>query len=491
MPKVPEHMTFQYLSELKAHHAAWRLLRADQAPLVASFFYREFEGGRRRGVEARRLVEHLDDFLYDAEQQGSQGQGFGRSPQEYLEIWTDAAHGWLRKYEYRGDWYYDLTSAAQKALEWLSGLRKQEFVGTESRLRTVFALLKEIGRETDLDAEHRLSYLREQQEKLAAEIEEIERTGVVRPRLSEVQIKERFLQAEETAAAILADFREVEDNFRALTRRVQDEVISWTRGKGELLEKIFEESDLIRNSEQGKSFNAFWRYLMAPGQRESFRETLAQVSEAEPLQGLLRDHSLAPMQREWAKAAGSVQQTLAALSAQLRRYVDEEYLREERAIYELIAGVEQQAIVLRKEGLIGIRDQVMDMMDVRPGLSLPMERRLYAPPRKTMLTEVVPTAGAADSSEESMKALYTQARVDRDRLKSNIDELLKTKPEVELSEVVAAYPLQQGLAELLEYVLLASREKSEAFDGSKMMEICYARDGRELAAICSRIVYRR
>ena len=488
MPKVPEHMTYRCLCELRREHAAWRLLAADQAPLAAAFFYREFIAGKRRGVEVQQLAEDLEDFMYDAAQRDR--QPFGRSPQEYLEIWTDADHGWLRKYEYNDEWYYDLTAAAQKAVEWLSGLKPQEFVGTESRLRTVFSLLQEIERETDLDAEHRLAYLHERQREIEAEISEIIRTGVVRPRLDEVQIKERFLQAEKLATDILADFREVEDNFRALTRQVQDQAVSWTRGKGELLEKIFQKSDLIRSSDQGRSFNAFWRYLMAPGQREVFHELLQHVSESQPVRELLAEHPLGSVQREWVQAAGRVQKTLAQLSAQLRRYVDEDYLREEKAIYELIAQVEQQAVYLREqEAAPAPREEVALLEAAAPDIAFPLERPLFAPPQHTRLQDAILGQGEA-AAEEELSALYAQSRVDREKLAGYIREMLKERPEVSLSEVVAAHPLTQGLTELLAYVLLASRRQGESFQ-PELERIMYARDGRELAATCEKITFRR
>ncbi|SFH89099.1 Protein of unknown function [Selenomonas ruminantium] len=485
MVGIPDYMDYDHLRNLRMNHAAWRLLRADQAAFIAAFFYREFIAGKRRGIEAQELLEHLDLFLYDAQRQ-TEGEAFGRSPQDYLEIWSDSDHGWLRKYEYHDEWYYDLTAPAQKAVEWLVSLHKQDFVGTESRLRTVFNLLHEIARETDTDAEHRKAYLLAQQEKIAAELAEIEQSGVVKPRLDEVQVKERFLQAEDTAQAILADFREVEENFRELTRKVQDDVVKWTRGKGELLEKIFSESDIIRKSEQGRSFMAFWRYLMLSQQQEDFRTTMAQISEAASIRELLPDHPLASINREWVRAAGSVQQTLAQLSAQLRRYVDEAYLQEERTIYQLIQRIETQALERRDDMPAG---EFTSIRETAPAVQLPMERRLYAPPQATKLVSPVLQAGSGDDGE--LTAIFDQVIVDRKKLQENIEELLAERPEVTLAEVLAVHPLQQGLPELLGYLVLASHAASEAFDSSALEHILFERDGHRLMAVCDRVVFWR
>ena len=486
--QIQEYMTYGYLRDLRMNNAAWRLLRADQAAFIASFFYQAFIAGKRRGIEAQELLEQLDLFLYDAQQQAG-GENFGRSPQDYLEIWADSDHGWLRKYEYHDDWYYDLTAPAQKAVEWLYGLHKQSFVGTESRLRTVFNLLHEIARETDTEAAHRIAWLEEQQTKIARELDEIRQTGIVKPRLDEVQVKERFLQAEDTAMAILADFREVEENFRELTRQVQDDVVKWTRGKGELLEKIFNESDIIRKSEQGRSFMSFWHYLMLSQQQEDFRETLARIAKADAVRDLLPGHPLAAINREWVRAAAAVQQTLGQLSAQIRRYVDEDYLREERTMYQLIQRVEARAVEVREQPPA---DGFMTIDAASPAVAMPMERRLYAPPKKTKLMS--PELIAGDGSDGELTAIFDQVFIDPDNLRMNVQAVLAGRPQVSLSEVLSVYPLQQGLSELMGYLVLASRQAGDGekfFDSSQLENILFERDGRRLMAVCEQVIFRR
>ena len=477
-----QYMTYEHLLALRQEHAAWRLLRADYAPLAAAFFYQVFIAPKRRGIEVQELLDALDMFIYDCNRQEGE---FARSPKDYLEMWADSSYGWLRKYEYRGDWYYDLTAPAQKAVEWLVSLQKQDFIGTESRLRTVFNLLHEIARETDNNAEHRLAYLREQAEKIAAEIKSIEETGEVKPRLDDVQIKERFLQAESTATAILADFREVEENFRELTRQVQADVVKWTRGKGELLEKIFNESDIIRKSEQGRSFMAFWRFLLFSQQQDDLQKTLKQVENTAALKPLVHEHSLTDIHHEWVQAAGAVQKTLAQLSAQIRRYVDEDYLQEERSIYQLIGRIESKAVDRRADIPAGTFME----MEILPKVQLPMERRLFAPPKKTRLDS--PELVAGDGTSGSIAAIFDQVVVDKEKLKANVQDCLNKQEQVTLAEVLAVHPLELGLAELLGYMVLASKEQAADFAEDRLEQLVFSRDGRKLQAVCQQITFRR
>ncbi|MDR3600904.1 MAG: DUF3375 family protein [Desulfosporosinus sp.] len=81
---------------------------------------------------------------------------FGR---EYLDDWANDEHGWLRKFYPPGqdEPYFDVTSLAQKAIEWLLSLRQQVFIGTESRLITVFELLHQIVECFETDPKLRLA----------------------------------------------------------------------------------------------------------------------------------------------------------------------------------------------------------------------------------------------------------------------------------------------------------------------------------------------
>lgn len=480
---IPEYMTFDFLQTLRRNHPAWRLLCADQAPLLAAFFYREFLAAHRRGIETEEILQDLDLFLYDVSQQT--GELAGRTPQEYLDRWTE--QGWLRKYAWHDAWYYDLTATAQKAVDWLMSLHQRAFVGTESRLHTVFGLLQEIARDTDTDAARRADWLRGEIARLQAELAQVEATGEVQPRLNALQVKERFLQAESTATALLADFREVEENFRMLTQQVRDEIVQWEKGKGELLAKVFQESDVIRDSEQGRSFAAFWRYLMAAQQQETFRATLRQISEVPAVQELLPEHPLSDIGPQWLQAAAAVQQTIGQLSAQIRRYVNEDYLQQEKAIYQRIANIERLAVDVRQGGSLPKGD-FLAIDAAAPAVVMPMERKLFAVPRPTQLENRTLTQG--DASGGKLTPLFQQVSIDPQKLRQQIRDVRGTRPEVSLKEVLQAYPLQQGITELLAYLVLASH-KEGVFQPDTLDTLLFERDGRQLAAICERVVYRQ
>jgi Protein of unknown function (DUF3375). len=138
-----EYMSFEFLDLLRRKNPAWRLLASNQAAFVVSFLYKEFITKNRREITGQELVIRLDNYICFLNQ-GQIDEKFSRSGQEYLDEWAHNEHGWLRKFYPPGkdEPHFDITSLAQKAIEWLLSLKQQSFIGTESRLISVFEPLR-------------------------------------------------------------------------------------------------------------------------------------------------------------------------------------------------------------------------------------------------------------------------------------------------------------------------------------------------------------
>ena len=118
---------------------------ADSAPMVASFLHRCFIAHNLRTISQHELAAKLEDYLFHLRERLGE-DSFPRSATEYLDDWASDGRGWLRKYYPQGgdEPHFDLSPATEKALAWLASLQQRQFVGTESRLLTVFELLRQI-----------------------------------------------------------------------------------------------------------------------------------------------------------------------------------------------------------------------------------------------------------------------------------------------------------------------------------------------------------
>lgn len=452
-------MEYAHLTRLKQAHPALRLLNADSAPLVVSFLHRAFIRPNARSIRQAELVEQLDDYLHQLRDR--QGASYPRKAQAYLDDWAGPS-AYLRKYYPPGsdEPEFDLTPATEQAIEWLGSLGARQFVGTESRLLTVFQLLREIVQATETDPDARIAELERRKQELEREIEKV-RLGQLDP-YSPTQVKERFLQAEELARKLLSDFRQVEENFRALDRATRERIATSTARKGELLDAIFGEQDAISDSDQGRSFRAFWTFMLSPARQDELHALVDRVLALEPVRELESGELLPEIKYRLMEAGEKVQRTSATLIEQLRRYLDDRIWLENKRIVEVIQAIESRAIALR--GAPPDDRALMEVDDFKPGIELPMARLLTLPSDKPRLD----SAGiAVGQSAHDADALFEQRHIDVQALEARIRRLLGERSQVTLAEVVEAFPLSQGLAEVVAYMHLACAMPHATIDESR------------------------
>jgi hypothetical protein len=151
-----------------------RLLSADNAPLIIGFLYQVFIKPNRRSLPYGDAVSLLEEDLYPLREVHGEVR-YPRSARQYLGDWSGGQTPYLRKYypERGEEPEFDLTPATERAKEWIQGLEKRQFVGTESRLLSVFALLREIVHHTEADPECRIQDLERHKAQIDAEIERL------------------------------------------------------------------------------------------------------------------------------------------------------------------------------------------------------------------------------------------------------------------------------------------------------------------------------
>ena len=448
------------LEALKRGHPGWRLLAADHAPMIVGFLHATFIQPNARTVPQQELVARLDDWLYPLRQR-SGAEAYPRTAAQYLDTWADDEHAWLRKY-YPPDGdeaWFDITPSTEKAIDWLASLKHRQFVGTESRLVMVFELLRQMTEGTELDPAARIAELERRRAQIDAEIGEI-RAGNF-SLMDPAQIKDRFQQMAVTARGLLSDFREVEQNFRNLDREIRERIATWEGSKGALLDEIFGERDAIRDSDQGASFRAFWDLLMSPERQEELSTMLAKVFALPAVRELEPDRRLLRIHYDWLEAGDVTQRTVARVSGQLRRYLDDQAWLENRRIMQLLRRIEHHAVALRDHSTDAF---VMELDESAPSVELPLERPLYKPPHKPRIGDQVIAEG---NMEIPADALFDQVHVDKAELRVRIRKMLQTRTQVSLADIVDAYPLEHGLAELVAYMSLASDDAKALIDDSR------------------------
>lgn len=333
---------------LLLRHPAARLLRADQAAFALAFIHSAFKETGQTAVPEELLHTRLEHWL--AERREAETFAWEKPAREYLDDWCSEDRPWLRKVHAGGglEPAFELTPATEKALAWLESLRSQAFVGTESRLEGIFREVDELLRQTSDNVETRLEYLRGERDKLDAEIARL--LGGGRPQTFEPwQVNERYARVLEDARTLVSDFRQVEENFRRLAQEVVERQTATDSTKGEIVGRVLDSHDSVRESPQGRSFYGFVRLLLNPEQRERFEQQVGQVLQIPSLDAELRNDPLLrrlfpQLRAEQEKVGASTQR----LTANLRRALETTRLAERRRVRELISEIQTLALQVKE-----------------------------------------------------------------------------------------------------------------------------------------------
>ena len=168
------------------------------------------------------------------------------------------------------------------------------------------------------------------------------------------------------------------------------------------------------------------------------------------VKSIAEDRRLRRIHFDWLEAGEHTQRTVASLSQQLRRYLDNQAYLENKRIMEILDSIAKKALQVKECIPSG---NFMTINDSAPDIRLPMERPLYTPPLKVIIDSAI-----MEASEEGvdLQKLYDQVYVDKSELQANIQKELQTQDQITLSTVIEKHPLSKGLAELITYLTIAS-----------------------------------
>jgi len=465
---MSEDLTYSYIEQLKKSSPALKLLNRESVPLVISFLFQEFIKPNRHSIPQSKLIAALANYLYDLK------ENFGidhytQNPKEYLEDWASIENLILRKYypSNSEEAVFDLTPFTVKVIQWFQSLEARQFVGTESRMKNLFQMLRTLAQDTETNEEVLIEGYYKQIDQLKKKID-LARSGkleLVDPSV----IKGQFYEIEDTARNLFYDFRQVEENFRLLDQKIREHFATSSDSKAKVLDKVFEEHDEIQGSDQGKSFRAFWEFLMSPAYQDELKELLDKIYALNEIQALQPDDFLASISFYLLDAGEEVYQSYNLITEQLRKYLEGQVHIENRRIIELIKEIEKHAIDLKDD--VQIKKSKITFPGRKPNIKFPMSRTLYIPPKRPQINEDPVLSGEA---ELDLGALYPLGSVDEDRLLDNLYKALDEQKQISLEQLTSVYPIEEGLAEVLTYFRFATHQEVPALiDRGKIEKIVW------------------
>lgn len=440
-----------------------RLLKADLAAFVIHFLRQTFKANSESSATAHShddLIHRLKSFqdeLRDEDRPVLQG-----SADRYLREWSDA--GWLRRFlpaDSSGA-HYQLTRYSEDAIRFVENAlsRDTRLVGTESRLRLVIDTLVDLVRGASSDPDRRLKDLMAERERIDAEIESVRSGGKVET-YHPAQIRERFHTAVDLLKTLQGDFRAVEDRFEAIGRQVQHDAMIVERRRGEILSAALDAEDLIKQQDEGVSFNAFVNFLFSPQAQAKLRQTILEVTRIDAISNerAAVEHVGAMVPSLLAEADNVIRQ-IGRLSQTLRRLLDVQSVGHRQRTAEVLRDI--RTLAARLQDLSADADQAVPKaiglnVQTTIGVSSPFTRPFWTPDQAFDVAPETQVIDLATAQREARKLASLQ-RLEWDRMRDAVARATREQPSIGLSDLIKLRPLKVGIIELVGWIQIAHED---------------------------------
>jgi hypothetical protein len=454
-------MTFDALSLQFKTVRPLVLLRAKSAPLMLSFFYKVFREAHVTTITNPELRHKLEGYIEDLEYEEKDDEleddslfdDYSVKAAQYIEKWSTA--GFLRKYPSdEGEDLHELTADTQKVMKWIDDLEQREFVGTNSRFKDIFFKLQKMIEQGNENLEQRIQELEKKKREIEDEINLL-KLGKKPSVSDDTEIKEQFYELNKMARELLSDFTEVEQNFEQIRKDIQRKYTEKDVVKGSLLVFALDALDEIEGKDQGKSFKAFWEFLMDERKQQEFSILTDNLYKLLKERGIdyNNDRFLKNLKRYLHASGKKVIDSNRRLSEKISRVLSEKNLLERRRAIELIGEIRQMAYALAD---FRIKDEAFIEIEDEPFINL--IDRWELDPDKDELTDVLfpDGMGGTEHGDVDLRSLFDQFSIDKKKLIQRIDAMLQNRTQITLKEIIEHYGLENGLSEVVGYFSIAS-----------------------------------
>ena len=448
-------------------HSAVRLLRSQNAALTLTFLHRAFKEHHAISVPESYLRARLENFLNEAREH--RPGAYVQTAAEYLAAWCGTEQLLLKKLysEEAEEPVFELTAAAERAMQWLEDLQTRPFVGAESRLELIFRQLEEIVLFSTPDVQRRVAALRVQQAALQTQIESVEATNRAEA-YTAVQLTERFGNALDLARGLEGDFRQLEDNFKELARVLAEAQARPGATKGGIVGQLLDTHAALKDSAQGQSFYAFWNLLSSPERQQRWRELIRQVYQLKGIDYRLRANRLLERLSSRLLVEGErVVRSNERMAATLRRALESAVTGEDRRLRELIREIQQFALACRTSP--PLEDDFCELTGT-PEVFGSFSRTFWQPDVSGHVAENL-TFRERTINWQVVERFRALADLNLLKLRENIRTCLVGDDSVLLSQVLRRFPPREGILEVVGYIVVATQDSQHCVAEDQLVDI--------------------
>lgn len=433
---------------------AIQMLRSRSARWYLPFLYHVFKEGNRFVIPEVTLIQLLTETLAQQED-GTEdfeeakivfGEDEETRSRKYILSWVQKRI--LQDLQdAEGNIQYQLSAHTEKVFQWLLTLQARNHVGTESRFKLLFNSLQDIVEKTEDDRAKRLEMLKDRRAEIDKEIRAIEH-GLAPDNYSNAQVQERLELFTRLCYELISDFREVEDNFKQIHRAIVEQHTKAEQNKGAIVGFAFAAYDALRNSNQGKSFYAFWDFLISRAGQQDWKELTEQLLELLNDRGIDADAAFLENIKSLLLEQGkTVYDANDKMAEKLSRIISEKEIARHKRLRQQIGNI--------KELIFDLMDDEVNggiVLDEGVEIKMLMERKLQFEQKKAVISVKQPVAASEKIADmERFSRMVNTTHIDKKRLWQKVEHALKEKQTATLKEVLEQQPLENGIAEIVSY----------------------------------------
>ncbi len=448
-------------------HPAVRLLRSNNVALTLTFLHRAFKEHHAISVSESHLRARLENFLDEARLY--RPGAYTQSASEYLATWCGTEQLLLKKLysDEAEEAVFELTTAAERAMQWLEDLQARPFIGAESRVELIFRQLEEIVLFSTPDAERRVAALRGQQAALQAQIESIEVAHSANA-YTPVQLTERFANALDLARALAGDFRQLEENFKEVARTLADAQVRPGTTKGRIVGQLLDTHAALKDSSQGQSFYAFWNLLLSPERQQRWRELTQHVYQLDAIDsGLRANRLLERLSSRLLMEGERVVRSNERMAATLRRALESAANGEDQRLRELVHEIQQFALACRTSPP---QEETFFDLAESPDVFASLNHSFWQLDTTGRVANDL-TFAQETLDWEMVHRFRALADLNLGRLREQVRMCLIGADSVLLSEVLERFPPREGILEVIGYLVVAMQDSKHYVAGDQFAHL--------------------
>jgi len=214
--------------------------------------------------------------------------------------------------------------------------------------------------------------------------------------------------------------------------------------------------ETIAESDEGRTFTAFYRFLSSELSTREIEELVDALSER-PFWGELEERrrdAIADIQTDLSHRARETQQVMKRLASSLRYFVQSREYQQNRRLSTLIDDARKLALEVTRTKAFSATSQILEVDETFASVTSVGDVSLYDPENagggETLQTAEVPVVDLAALAER-----LAASEINYAWLKETIERCLKERETVTIGDVMTKFPARQGLASVVGYIHLA------------------------------------